>query len=99
MTTRLTRRTLLTTALSGAAVAAFPLPLRAQAKTFKVGVVHPVTGPLAEPGPGVPARRADGRGRDQRGGRHQGARRDEARARARRHADEAGRRPRPRPSA
>ena len=28
----------------------FPLPLRAQAPPFKVGVVHPMTGPLAEPG-------------------------------------------------
>jgi branched-chain amino acid transport system substrate-binding protein len=28
----------------------FPLPLRAQAKTIKVGIVHTVTGPLAEPG-------------------------------------------------
>jgi branched-chain amino acid transport system substrate-binding protein len=47
MTSRLTRRTLLKTA---AAVAAFPLPLRAQPKTFRIGAVHPVTGPLAEPG-------------------------------------------------
>ena len=50
MTTRLTRRTFLTTAAAGAAVAGFPLPLRAQARTFKVGAIHPVTGPLAEPG-------------------------------------------------
>ncbi|MBI2161692.1 MAG: ABC transporter substrate-binding protein [Candidatus Rokubacteria bacterium] len=50
MTThRLTRRKLLTTA-AGAAVLGFPLPLRAQPKTFKVGAIHPVTGPLAEPG-------------------------------------------------
>src|SRR6185436_16781193 len=28
----------------------FPARLRAQARTVKVGVVHPVTGPLAEPG-------------------------------------------------
>ncbi|HLF48881.1 MAG TPA: ABC transporter substrate-binding protein, partial [Methylomirabilota bacterium] len=27
-----------------------PLPLRAQPRTFKIGVVHPITGPLAEPG-------------------------------------------------
>jgi len=45
-----TRRTFLRTAATGAAVVGVPLPLRAQAKTFKVGVVHPVTGPLAEPG-------------------------------------------------
>jgi branched-chain amino acid transport system substrate-binding protein len=47
---RPTRRCFLTTAAVGAAVAGFPLPLRAQAPTFKVGVIHPVTGPLAEPG-------------------------------------------------
>jgi len=44
------RRRFLATAAGGAAVMGFPLPLRAQAKTFKVGVVHPTTGPLAEPG-------------------------------------------------
>lgn len=47
--TRLTRRTLLKTAATGA-VLGFPLPLRAQPKTFKIGVIHTVTGPLAEPG-------------------------------------------------
>src|SRR5437016_6944548 len=46
---RLTRRTFLATTAAGAA-AGFPRPLRAQPKTFKIGVVHPVTGPLAEPG-------------------------------------------------
>src|SRR2546427_5689767 len=46
---RLTRRTFLVTTAAGAA-AGFPRPLRAQPKTFKIGVVHPVTGPLAEPG-------------------------------------------------
>ena len=50
MSSRLTRRTFLTTTIGGAAVAGFPLPLRAQPKTFKIGAVHPVTGPLAEPG-------------------------------------------------
>jgi branched-chain amino acid transport system substrate-binding protein len=49
-TPRLTRRTFLASAAAGAALAGFPLPLRAQPKTFKVGVIHPVTGPLAEPG-------------------------------------------------
>jgi branched-chain amino acid transport system substrate-binding protein len=44
------RRTFLKSAAAGAAIAGFPRPLRAQAKTFKIGVVHPVTGPLAEPG-------------------------------------------------
>src|SRR5947208_11806733 len=52
MTTRSSRRTFLKAAAAGAGVAAigFPLPLRAQAKTFKVGIIHTVTGPLAEPG-------------------------------------------------
>ena len=44
------RRTFLRATAAATAVMGFPLPLRAQAKTFKVGVVHPVTGPLAEPG-------------------------------------------------
>jgi len=47
------RRTFLKTAGAAAgatALAGFPAVLRAQAPTFKVGVVHPVTGPLAEPG-------------------------------------------------
>jgi branched-chain amino acid transport system substrate-binding protein len=46
---RVTRRTFLATT-AGAAAIGFPLPLRAQPKTFKIGVVHPVTGALAEPG-------------------------------------------------
>src|SRR5438309_7950575 len=46
---RLTRRTFLATTAAGAA-AGFPRPLRAQPKTFKIGVIHPVTGALAEPG-------------------------------------------------
>ena len=46
----LTRRTFLKTAVAGAAMLTVPRPLRAQAKTFKIGAVHPVTGPLAEPG-------------------------------------------------
>jgi branched-chain amino acid transport system substrate-binding protein len=50
MKTRLDRRTFLTTTIAGAAVAGFPLRLRAQPGTFKIGAVHPVTGPLAEPG-------------------------------------------------
>jgi len=50
MTTRLDRRTFLRTTIAGAAVAGVPLPLGAQPKTFKIGAVHPVTGPLAEPG-------------------------------------------------
>jgi branched-chain amino acid transport system substrate-binding protein len=48
--TRLTRRTFLATTVAGVAVAGAPLPLRAQPKTFRIGAVHPVTGPLAEPG-------------------------------------------------
>ena len=51
MTThRLTRRTFLQAAVAGAAVAGAPRSLRAQSKTFKIGAVHPITGPLAEPG-------------------------------------------------
>src|SRR5881296_4676881 len=50
MTSRLTRRTFLKTAVAGAAVVATPATLRAQAKTFKIGAIHPVTGALAEPG-------------------------------------------------
>src|SRR3990167_6500921 len=51
MTThRLPRRKLLRHAAAGAAVLGFPLPLRAQPKAFKIGVIHTVTGPLAEPG-------------------------------------------------
>jgi branched-chain amino acid transport system substrate-binding protein len=37
-------------AAAGAAVAGFPAVLRAQAPTVKVGTIHCVTGPLAEPG-------------------------------------------------
>src|SRR5512138_3278982 len=47
---RLTRRTFLKTTIAGAAVVGAPLPLRAQGRTFKIAAVHPVTGPLAEPG-------------------------------------------------
>ncbi len=47
---RPTRRTFLMTAATGIAVAGAPRSLRAQAKTFKIGAVHPITGPLAEPG-------------------------------------------------
>jgi branched-chain amino acid transport system substrate-binding protein len=50
MIDRPTRRAFLKTSVTGAAVAGFPLPLRAQAPTVKIGVIHPVTGPLAEPG-------------------------------------------------
>jgi len=50
MTTRSTRRTFLKTVAASAAVAGFPRPLRAQGTTLKIGVVHPITGPLAEPG-------------------------------------------------
>lgn len=46
----LSRRTFLSTTVTGAALLGAPLPLRAQPRTIKVGVVHPVTGPLAEPG-------------------------------------------------
>jgi len=48
--TRLTRRTFLKIAVGSAAVVGGPGAPRAQAKMFKIGAVHPVTGPLAEPG-------------------------------------------------
>jgi len=44
------RRGFLKGAAAGAAVVGFPAVLRAQAKTVKIGVIHTVTGPLAEPG-------------------------------------------------
>jgi len=47
---RLTRRTFLRIAATAVVVAGAPRSLRAQANTFKVGAVHPITGPLAEPG-------------------------------------------------
>jgi branched-chain amino acid transport system substrate-binding protein len=37
-------------AAAGVGVMGFPARLRAQASSVKIGVVHPVTGPLAEPG-------------------------------------------------
>ena len=45
---RIGRRTFV--AAAGAATLGFPVVLRAQPPTIKVGVIHPVTGPLAEPG-------------------------------------------------
>jgi branched-chain amino acid transport system substrate-binding protein len=50
MTGRFTRRTFLNATIAGAVVAGFPLPLRAQPRTIKIGAIHCVTGPLAEPG-------------------------------------------------
>jgi branched-chain amino acid transport system substrate-binding protein len=47
---RVSRRRFLHLAGAAAGVAAFPLPLRAQAKTIKVGVVSPITGAMAEVG-------------------------------------------------
>jgi branched-chain amino acid transport system substrate-binding protein len=49
MSTPVTRRTFLA---AGAATAAagWAVPLRAQPRAIKIGVIHPVTGPLAEPG-------------------------------------------------
>ena len=43
------RRFLAATGVAAAALG-FPLPLRAQAPTIKIGVIHTVTGSLAEPG-------------------------------------------------
>jgi branched-chain amino acid transport system substrate-binding protein len=48
---RIHRREFLTAAgLAAAAAASAPLPLRAQGPVVKFGAIHPVTGPLAEPG-------------------------------------------------
>ena len=49
---QLHRRTFLKTAgaVAGTAALGFPAVLRAQAPTVKIGVIHTVTGPLAEPG-------------------------------------------------
>jgi branched-chain amino acid transport system substrate-binding protein len=44
------RRRFLRGAAAGAAGLGFPVVLRAQPGTVKIGVIHPVTGPLAEPG-------------------------------------------------
>jgi branched-chain amino acid transport system substrate-binding protein len=44
------RRTFLQGAAAGTAVLGFPAVLRAQPRTVKIGVIHTVTGPLAEPG-------------------------------------------------
>src|SRR5213079_547013 len=46
----LTRRTFLKATLAGGAIAGAPRPLRAQPKPFRIAAVHPLTGPLAEPG-------------------------------------------------
>jgi branched-chain amino acid transport system substrate-binding protein len=48
--TSLDRRTLLKTVGATVGVLSLPAVLRAQAPSVKVGVIHPVTGPLAEPG-------------------------------------------------
>src|SRR5512144_1924318 len=48
--TSLDRRTLLKTIGATVGVVSFPAVLRAQAPSVKIGVIHPVTGPLAEPG-------------------------------------------------
>src|SRR2546430_7725224 len=47
---RLTRRMFLRRAATGAAVLRSPVPLRGEPPTFTVGVIHPVTGLLAEAG-------------------------------------------------
>ena len=48
--TNVGRRAFLARATAGAAVLGFPAVLRAQAPTVKLGLIHPVTGPLAEDG-------------------------------------------------
>ena len=47
---RTSRRAFLRATLGGAAAAAVPSSLSAQTKSFKLGIVHPVTGSLTEPG-------------------------------------------------
>src|SRR5258706_734213 len=47
---RASRRTFLRATVAGAGILGFPCLSRAQAKSFKIGVIHPITGPLAEPG-------------------------------------------------
>jgi branched-chain amino acid transport system substrate-binding protein len=49
-THRSTRRDFMVMAAVGGSALGFPAVLRAQAPSLKVGVVHPITGPLAEPG-------------------------------------------------
>ena len=46
----ISRRALVASAAAGAAAVALPAVLRAQAPAVKIGVIHCVTGPLAEPG-------------------------------------------------
>jgi branched-chain amino acid transport system substrate-binding protein len=50
MMSRVSRRRFLHLAGAAAGVTAFPPPLRAQARTIKVGVVSPITGAMAEVG-------------------------------------------------
>jgi branched-chain amino acid transport system substrate-binding protein len=50
VTSRVSRRTLLRTAVATTALITVPRPLRAQPKVVKIGAIHPVTGPLAEVG-------------------------------------------------
>ncbi|HEX2440921.1 MAG TPA: ABC transporter substrate-binding protein [Methylomirabilota bacterium] len=49
-TPSMSRRRFVKSAAIAAGVAAFPLPLRAQGKTVKVGVISPITGAMAEVG-------------------------------------------------
>src|SRR5262249_33723419 len=48
--TRTTRRSFLRVTAAGAAVVSAPLPLRAQPRTFKIRIVHPITRPAADAG-------------------------------------------------
>ena len=70
-------------AAAGLSALGFPAVLRAQAPTVKLGVLHTVTGPLAEPGQAcrLGAQLAAESINQARG--HQGARRGQARAPAR----------------
>ena len=48
--TGLDRRRFLTRATAAMALLGLPATLRAQTPSVKIGTIHPVTGPLAEPG-------------------------------------------------
>jgi branched-chain amino acid transport system substrate-binding protein len=50
MAARVTRRAFVRAAAAGAVLVGVPKPLRAQVKPIKVGLIHCVTGALAEPG-------------------------------------------------
>ena len=78
----LTRRgaVLAASAIALAALYSTPVAVQAQSKNVKIAVIVPAVGPLGAPGNAGQVRCRDRHQRNQRGGRHQGARRREARA-------------------